>query len=260
MIKNIIKNAEYIIITAGAGMGVDSGLPDFRGEKGLWKTSSGKSKSYMEMANPKLFLANPNEAWGFYGSRYNLYRETTPHKGFYLLKELVEKKKDYFIFTSNVDGHFQKAGFDKNKIVEIHGTITHQQCLKDCSGLIWSEDLNIEVKNLIAKDPLPKCQICEGLSRPNILMFGDNYWNSKRTEEQKDRMTDFISTINEKTVIIEIGAGTEIPTVRAKGEILSLRYKIPLIRINPNDLKSDLPCFIFPIKKKGLEGLEYITS
>ena len=260
MIKDIIKNSDYVIITSGAGMGADSGLATFRGDKGMWKTSSGKSKSYMEMANPKLFFKDPNEAWGFYGDRYNVYKKTKPHKGFDILKQLVDTKKGYFIFTSNVDGHFQKAGFDENKIVECHGTINYFQCINNCTDEIWTENLNIKVDKLIAKNPLPKCKNCGGIARPNILMFGDDYWNSKRTDEQIDRMTDFMSKINDKTVIIEIGAGLEVPTVRSKGEVLSLRYRIPLIRINPIDLDAHLPCTMIPVKMNGLEGIEYITK
>lgn len=259
-LRKVVELADYVIITAGAGMGVDSGLADFRGDKGLWRTSSGKSKSYLEMANPKLFFNDPNEAWGFYGSRYNTYKETTPHKGFDLLLDLVKSKKDYFIFTSNVDGHFQKAGFDKNKIVECHGSINRFQCLNGCSDYIWEDDLNITVKDLIAKDPLPICPSCQSISRPNILMFGDDHWIPRITYEQTDRFTDFLDDITKSTVIIEIGAGTEISTVRSKGEILSLKHKIPLIRINPDELSFDLACLYFPLEMRGLEGIKYLLK
>lgn len=257
-VRDIVENAEYVIITAGAGMGADSGLDTFRGDKGLWKTSSGKSKSYLEMANPKLFFNEPNEAWGFYGSRYNTYKKTTPHKGFDYLLEMVKNKKDYFVFTSNVDGHFQKAGFDKNKIIEVHGSINRFQCLNLCSYDIWEEDLNVETKNLMALDPLPACPKCGEVSRPNILMFGDGDWISDITEDQIDRFYNFCSSLSDKVVIIEIGAGTEISTVRSKGEILSIRYRAPLIRINPDEIGVDLACFYFPLKMKGLEGIKYL--
>ena len=55
--------------------------------------------------------------WGFYGHRLNLYRNTNPHKGFEILLNYAQKyKKDYFVVTSNVDGHFQKAGYPENKV------------------------------------------------------------------------------------------------------------------------------------------------
>ncbi len=86
--KKIIKEAEVILITAGAGMGVDSGLPDFRGNEGFWKAYPIVAKlgySFAQMANPAWFKTEPKLAWAFYGHRLNLYRETTPHNGFKML-------------------------------------------------------------------------------------------------------------------------------------------------------------------------------
>jgi len=125
--KEFIQEADAVLITAAAGMGVDSGLPDFRGNEGFWNAYSvikDLGISFQGMANPKWFATNPPLAWAFYGHRLNLYRETLPHNGFKLLLDLIEKKNnDYFIFTSNVDGQFQKAGFSQDKIVEVHGSI-----------------------------------------------------------------------------------------------------------------------------------------
>ena len=46
-----------------------------------------------------------------------------------------EFKGNYFVFTSNVDGHFQKAGFDKEKVLECHGSINHYQC-EQCREIV----------------------------------------------------------------------------------------------------------------------------
>ena len=64
-------------------MGVDSGLPDFRGEHGFWKAypALGRAKiSFDSIASPEAFEKNPRLAWGFYGHRLKLYRETVPHE------------------------------------------------------------------------------------------------------------------------------------------------------------------------------------
>jgi NAD-dependent SIR2 family protein deacetylase len=53
---------------------------------------------------------DPELAWGFYGHRLELYRRTTPHRGFGILRRLAERSGRFFVFTSNVDGHFQRAG------------------------------------------------------------------------------------------------------------------------------------------------------
>jgi NAD-dependent SIR2 family protein deacetylase len=242
--QRLIEEADALIITAGAGMGVDSGLPDFRGVEGFWRAYpviKDLGLRFEEMANPKWFQEEPSLAWAFYGHRLNLYRQTIPHKGFKSLLELAEKKEHYFIFTSNVDGQFQKAGFDPKCIVEVHGSIHHLQCLNNCNGTIWEADIPpimIDEHTFRAKTPLPHCPHCNALARPNILMFGDYAWLSYRTDIQSNRLQHFLDTImieKKKTVILEFGAGESIPTVRVFGEQIAQAPHITLIRINPRD-------------------------
>lgn len=71
-----IMHADGLIIGAGAGMGVDSGLPDFRGTQGLWKeypALKNVGMDFADIANPDAFTVSPKLAWGFYGHRFNLY-------------------------------------------------------------------------------------------------------------------------------------------------------------------------------------------
>src|SRR5947209_10690891 len=100
-----IDSAQALLITAGAGMGVDSGLPDFRGNQGFWQAYPPYQKlglSFVELANPDHFHQDPTLAWGFYGHRLELYRRTQPHDGFRILRRWAERMpKGWFIFTSN---------------------------------------------------------------------------------------------------------------------------------------------------------------
>lgn len=68
--------------------------------------------TFEECANPSFLHSHPKYFWGFYGYRLDLYRKTEPHSGFKALLELCNKGNiaDSFVVTSNVDGHFQKAG------------------------------------------------------------------------------------------------------------------------------------------------------
>jgi NAD-dependent SIR2 family protein deacetylase len=73
-----------LLVAAGAGMGKDSGLPDFRGNEGFWNHYPPyKNKfDFYECANPLFLLMHPHLFWGFYGSRLIMYRNTQPHYGF----------------------------------------------------------------------------------------------------------------------------------------------------------------------------------
>src|SRR5437867_3702542 len=111
-----IGSANALLIGAGAGMGVDSGLPDFRGDEGFWKAYPPfRGRSFASVSNPRWFRDDPAQAWGFFGHRLNLYRDTAPHAGFQILRRWAESRPaGYFVFTSNVDGHFTRAGFDES--------------------------------------------------------------------------------------------------------------------------------------------------
>src|ERR1700741_3355216 len=85
-----IAEADALLIGAGAGMGVDSGLPDFRGSQGFWRADPPYEKlglDFVALAQPRWFDSDPGLAWGFYGHRLNLYRATPPHDGFRILLE-----------------------------------------------------------------------------------------------------------------------------------------------------------------------------
>lgn len=232
----VIRRADALLIAAGAGMGVDSGLPDFRGNDGFWKAYPPFKKlglSFVQVANPNWFHSDPEQAWGFYGHRRNLYRQTVPHAGFSILRKWAERMPGgYFVFTSNVDGHFQKAGFKDARIVECHGSLEFVQCLKFCTtDVLPAGDAAIDVDETTfrARPPLPACPRCGGLARPNVLMFGDGEWIETRTEEQLVRYRDWLrSERNSNLVIVECGAGTAVPTVRWECE----RLGGTLIRIN----------------------------
>src|SRR5262245_61181865 len=124
-----LRESDCLIITAGAGMGVDSGLPDFRGRSGLWNMEGGR---FIDVSTPWTFQEYPRQAWGFYGHFLNLCRAATPHDGFQVLRKLAQRLPTW-IFTSNVDGHFQRAGLPAERIVECHGSLGRLQCFKRCT-------------------------------------------------------------------------------------------------------------------------------
>jgi NAD-dependent SIR2 family protein deacetylase len=256
-----LREADGLLVTAGAGMGVDSGLPDFRGAKGFWRAypALGRARiSFSEIASPQAFMENPGLAWGFYGHRLALYRATVPHAGFHILLEMAENMAHgAFVFTSNVDGQFQKAGFDAKRIIECHGSIHHLQCLENCEENIWPADAvhpEIDPQTCRLRSPLPQCLVCRSLARPNILMFGDWGWQETRLVEQTRHFERWRRKVR-RLAIIEIGAGTAIPSVRHFGE----EEAAPLIRINPRQWQVRQPSDV-GLAMGGLEGLRAIQT
>lgn len=240
-----ISQADAMLIGAGAGMGVDSGLPDFRGGEGFWRAYppyKTMGLDFHTLADPRWFREDPALAWGFYGHRLELYRSTEPHEGFAILREWAERMPmGAFVYTSNVDGQFQRAAFDPDRIIEVHGAIDHMQCVGDCGiGIFPAEGFAVAVdhKTMRARNPLPKCPRCGAMARPNILMFGDRDWDSSNTSDQRARLHSWLNALRgRKVVMVECGAGTAIPTVRLSCEDLAGQLKGTLIRINPREFE-----------------------
>ncbi len=243
-----IRAADALLIGAGAGMGVDSGLPDFRGPEGFWRAYPAfRGRRFEEISNPVWFQRDPEQAWGFFGHRINLYRTAAPHAGFEILRRWGESRPlGSFVFTSNVDGHFQRAGFSPERILECHGSIHFLQCVDGCTGAIWSaEDTTVLVdQNTIrARPPLPQCIRCGRLARPNVLMFGDGGWVANRSAEQVERYRNWLGQLaGKRLAIVEFGAGTGVPTVRWECE----RQEGQLIRVNPRDTAAPPGSIVLP--------------
>lgn len=240
----LVHNAQALIIAAGAGMGVDSGLPDFRSNNGFWRTYPALAQSrlrFEEAATAGHFIQHPERAWGFYGHRLQKYRTVQPHAGFGLLKAWGEAAPGgYFVYTSNVDGQFQQAGFAPERIYECHGSLHHLQCTHSCDEKIWSAAPfvpDVDEARCLLRNPLPRCPSCGAIARPNVLMFDDGAWNSQRSDQQQERLTRWLEAQVPKknsTVVVELGAGRALPAVRAFSQRLQAQGAA-LIRINLNE-------------------------
>lgn len=261
----LMESAESLVIAVGAGMGVDSGLPDFRGNDGFWKAYPALAKAHIDfysIACPDAFVSNPRRAWGFYGHRLNLYRDIVPHAGFDILKSWGESMHHgYTVFTSNVDGQFQKAGFDGRDVREYHGSIHHLQCLAGCSRDVWSaEAFTLTTDDDACKlvSELPICPKCGDLARPNVLMFGDSDWSDQRAVAQGYRQESWLREIT-NLVVIEIGAGVAIPSVRNFSKRMIYEFDARLIRINPTDSQVPRDCDV-GLRAGALAAISAINS
>jgi NAD-dependent SIR2 family protein deacetylase len=255
-----IRTADALLIGAGAGMGVDSGLPDFRGPEGFWKAYPPfRGRAFAELSTPHWFQTDPALAWGFFGHRLNLYRAAVPHRGFEFLRRWGEGRPlGSFVFTSNVDGQFQKAGFPESNVIECHGSIHHLQCTRRCGRGIWpADDVRVEVDEatIRVQSAFPVCPDCGAIARPNILMFRDWGWDSARYIEQRARYADWLRSARGRQVVaVELGAGLAIPTVREECEARGT----VLVRINPRE--ADTPAGGIPLAMGALDALGAIDA
>jgi NAD-dependent SIR2 family protein deacetylase len=275
-----IKNADCIYITAGSGMSVDSGLPDFRGGK-FAECFPGLNGVDLKDFSPKLVAREPYVTMGYFCEIYSLFSKGTPHAAYRYLYELVrdrgEKNKDfYFLTTTNVDGFFRET-FPLDRLQEVHGTMHLLQCADKCSDSLWPVEGFYNAapfpcpvdERKFAIDPLPLCKNCnKSAVRPNMYLFDDeDHYVKALSDKEEAAYQEWISKIHGNFVLIEIGCGEYVNDLRVAGEELAISFSlrdgchVTLIRINPNDCNmpestDTLKCI--PIKVSALEALTKI--
>lgn len=265
-----IADADLLIIAAGAGMGVDSGLPDYRGKNGFWQAYPALGRARIEfsrIASPSAMRRDRRLCWGFYGHCLKLYRDVVPHDGFRILQSWANHKPEgAVVFTSNVDGQFQRAGFGADRVQECHGSIHWLQYLQPCSTALWPAtdrlpaDLAPQIDEQACRwvGELPSCPRCGGLLRPNVLMFNDEGWVPTRSDVQSATI-DVAMARATRPVVVEIGAGVHIPTVRHFSRDMQRDRGAPLVRINPREWSIGAADGI-AVAAGALEGLRLIDE
>jgi NAD-dependent SIR2 family protein deacetylase len=242
-----VSGAGALLISAGAGMGVDSGLPAVRGPGGFadaYPRWADAGLRYEDLVRPAAFDGDPHLAWGFHGTCRRLYRSTRPHAGFAVLRRWAAGRPGgAFVYTSNVDGQFQAVGFDARRVMECHGSALRLQCTGPCSPHVWdagADPVRVDEATGRALDPLPACPRCGRLARPNVRMFDDACWVGRETAAQSGRFEAWKADVAGGAVtVLEIGAGTVVPAVRVANEWSVRQLGATLVRINPTE--ADVP-------------------
>lgn len=234
-----VCEAPAILITAGAGMNVDSDVAELQGRQGAghgapMRGETGGGWHGQEVASPRAFHDQAELAWSAYGCRLQAYRSTAPHAGFGMLLKWGQRVPfGCRVFTSNVDGHFQAAGFQPAHVAECHGSLHYFQCAHPlCKSGSWPADgFQPRCATLGDRRPatLPRCPLCGSLARPNILLSDDPWWNDDPYRQTMQHLREWCARQARHLLVIEIGAGQAVPTVRRFGQ----RHAHRLIRINP---------------------------
>lgn len=262
-IKQWLEEADAFVLLTGAGMGVDSGLSDYRGTEGKWgQVEVETGKSIFEVINPQNFYENPEYAWKFFVSRMKEYDSTKPHAGFQIILNWIERYQlDYFALTSNIDSHLQKAGFDPNRIREVHGSIQHFQCSDSAvSKKIWKNEIPIDqLMKQVEAGEYPSCPYTGLPARPNIYMFRDFTYVNTRSREQKSRLQAFLDrNTGKRFLAFEIGSGPHVQTIRINTRMVRKEHKAQIVRINPHHSKIKPPGI--GLAKGALEALKEIDD
>ena len=212
-LQDLINNAKKIVFFGGAGVSTESGISDFRSEKGLYKLKSKYGVPYETILSHDYYENNTLTFFKFY-REFMINTTAQPNQAHKYLAKL-EKRKDLWIITQNIDGLHQLAG-SKN-VIELHGSIHRNYCEKCMKLYSLDEILN--------KDIIPKCDKCGGIIKPDVVLY----------QEPLDErvITKAIIKIQEADLLIV--AGTSLNVYPAAG-LINYFFGNNIVLINKDKL------------------------
>jgi NAD-dependent deacetylase len=165
--RGLVARAERVVVLTGAGISTDSGIPDFRGPQGVWTKNPEAEKT----ATLSYYLSDPEVRKRAWRNRLDSPAwSAQPNEGHRALVELERQGKLHTLVTQNIDELHQQAGTDPAKVVEIHGTMRHVQCMS-CGERAPMERALDRVR---AGEEDPPCRTCGGILKSATISFGQN--------------------------------------------------------------------------------------
>ena len=164
-LSQYIKGAKNIVVFTGAGISTESGIPDFRGPQGVWKTNT---PIYFQdfIGSEKV----RKESWKRKFSGKDIVKKAKPNTGHFAVAEIINKHQSAYLITQNVDNLHQDAGVPEDKITEIHGNASYASCL-DCETRY---ELRPIKKVFLENGAVPYCDSCGGIIKTATISFGQS--------------------------------------------------------------------------------------
>ena len=208
-VRGWIDAARRIVVLTGAGISTDSGIPDFRGPKGLWTQNPEAEK----MATIGHYMADPDVRKQSWRWRLEMGIEgLEPNAGHLALVELERRGVLDTLITQNVDGLHQKAGVSPASIVEIHGTLREVMCMA-CEDRAPVERV---LARLRAGEEDPACRSCGGILKTATISFGQSLVpEDLRRAERAAESCDLLLAVG-TTLAVYPAAGV-VPIARSAG-------------------------------------------
>jgi NAD-dependent deacetylase len=161
----LIKDAQKVAVFTGAGISTESGIPDFRSPGGIWERFDPDDFTYQKFISDS--TARKRQWQLLWKER--LVSEVKPNPAHHAIAELHKMGKLDCVITQNVDSLHLKAGVPDDKVFELHGSMRRVVCLK-CGRRFPLDDIKAR---LDAGEEVTDCEICHGILKPDIVMFGE---------------------------------------------------------------------------------------
>jgi len=193
-----IHRSNKVVAFTGAGISVESGIPDFRGAGGLWEKYDPS-----EYATIEAFHADPQKVWRMLKEIGNLLENSRPNPAHLALSKLEDMGHVRSVITQNIDGLHQEAG--SKRVIEFHGAHRKLVCL-NCGRIYNRGEVGMEILP-------PRCR-CKGVLKPDVVFFGESIpWRAHLEAQQEAKNCDVMLVIGTSAIV---SPACDLP-VMAKG-------------------------------------------
>lgn len=174
-VKEILLSSNHAVFFGGAGVSTDSGIPDFRGNGGLYDSEEESNEYYLSR---ECLMREPDKFFQFFRNNM-VFQNAEPNDAHFAIARLEERGLIKAVVTQNIDGLHQKAG--SRRVIELHGTANRYYCTR--CGKVYSDEV------LSAQDYIPRCEVCSSLVRPDVTLYGESLdgFNYADAEEEISR-------------------------------------------------------------------------
>ena len=164
-VRRWVDDAGRVVVLTGAGISTDSGIPDFRGPKGVWTRDPMAEK----LSNIHYYMADPEVRKASWKARLGHSAwDAKPNRGHLALADLERRGKLHALITQNIDELHQMAGNSPEKVIEVHGTMRKVVCMS-CG---MSASMQKALERVRAGEADPPCRDCGGILKSATISFG----------------------------------------------------------------------------------------
>ena len=160
-LQEIVDRSKRLVFFGGAGVSTASGIPDFRGENGLYRQEYDGLTAEM-LLSKSFFYLHPDIFFDFY-RKYMLHPDAKPNAAHKKLVELEQAGKLTGVVTQNIDGLHKQAG--SRAVYEIHGSVHENFCM-DCRK-------RYSMEWMLKSTGLPRCEECGDVVKPEVTLYGE---------------------------------------------------------------------------------------
>jgi NAD-dependent deacetylase len=217
-VVELLRGSRSVLFVTGAGLSADSGLPTYRGIGGLYEGRDAEEDLPIEtLLSRETIESRPDLTWKYLLQIERACRAAKPNRGHAVIAEMESAFDRVWVLTQNVDGFHRRAG--SRNVIEIHGELHRVRCVR-CP-------YHRPVADFAGLDIPPRCPDCNGVLRPDVVLFGERLPARQLATYQAEIPSGF-------DLVFSVGTTSVFPYISAP-VLDAYHFRKPSVEINPGE-------------------------